>query len=74
MKRTLIYLSRGPNSIAASDLLHAAIISANRDCPTAMASVAALVTVVAISVAALTPIWAASVNAYTARTDVHALS
>src|SRR5262249_35722490 len=37
MTETLIYpeSTRGPNSIAASDLLHAAIISVNRDRPTA---------------------------------------
>jgi len=37
MTETLIYpeSTRGPNSIAASYLLHAAIISVNRDRPTA---------------------------------------
>jgi hypothetical protein len=52
------------NLIPASDLLHAAVISVNRDGPTAMASVAALVSVaIIVSVMALTPTWTAEVNA-----------
>jgi hypothetical protein len=65
--------NRSTDLIAASDLLHAAVIPANRDRSTAT-SVAAFVTVAAISVIALTPTGAADVNAYAARTDVHTLS
>src|SRR5262245_65653013 len=59
--------------IAASDLLHAAVIPVNRDRPTAKASVAAFVSVaIIVPVMVLTPTWAANVNnAGGSRADIY---
>jgi len=59
--------------IAASDWLHASVISANRHCPAAAASVPALITVVVSVVIAFPPTRPAHVNPHAARADVHTL-
>jgi hypothetical protein len=62
---------RGSDLIAASDLLHAAVISANRDRPT-VPTVAPFVSVAPTKVSIMAR--AANINAYSVRTDMHALS
>jgi hypothetical protein len=63
------------NLVAASDLLHAPVISPNRHCPAAWAAEPALISIVVMaSVTALSPTGSAGVNPNPAGAYVHTLS
>jgi hypothetical protein len=60
------------NLVAASDLLHAAVIPPDRHCPAAGAAEPALISIV-VAVMALSPTRPAHVNPHASRTNVHTL-